>query len=59
MAAPVTVEDLLFPLTDFFEVGSVSENPKRKGVVSLGFCKGNGMSNEEGWYWLKNGSRST
>jgi hypothetical protein len=29
--------------------GPVSENPKRKGVVSLGFCQGNKMLNDEGW----------
>ena len=30
--------------------GPVSENPKRKkGVVSLGFCQGNRMLNDEGW----------
>ena len=29
--------------------GTVSENPKRKGVVSLGFCQGNKMLNDEGW----------
>jgi hypothetical protein len=29
--------------------GPVSEKPKRKGVVSLGFCQGNRMLNDEGW----------
>jgi hypothetical protein len=28
--------------------GNGSENPKRKGVVSLGFCQGNRMLNDEG-----------
>lgn len=30
--------------------GPVSKKPKRKkGVVSLGFCQGNRMANDEGW----------